>query len=373
MKMKKRILALLLVLVAVLCSACGNSDNSNNATQDSKADATEAETTQKEKDLDEIKADLNANSAKFLDFFGEGYQVTDLELIKRNTKEDSDTVYCTVSLANDAATLVQDFKFSYNYYTTGGWILDEFEPTGEASTIGTDETTETASTLDDAAYIGAYSDEGAMPEALTIEKGEGNNYTIQVTIFRLGSLEDGVGTLDASGMKFTATDPAGNPIKGLITSDGQSATLTITDSTWEYLTNGYTLQYTKSSDATNSNGESNASPYVDSLSDGFLIENQTFCYYDEEIEITVDLYPDNATSGTARFTLREGGDTGFIGFDGQYALASSGLFEVNVDGMEEKITFSVDLISSPSTLLLNLGTYGTFELADREWILQNAG
>ena len=208
--------------------------------------------------------------------------MTDLELIKRNTKEDSDTVYCTVSLANDAATLVQDFKFSYNHYTTGGWILDEFEPTGEASTIDIDETTETASTLDDAAYIGAYSDEGAMPE-------------------------------------------------------------------------------------------SNPSPYLDSLSDGFLIENQTFCYYDEEIEITVDLYPDNATSGTARFTLREGGDTGFIGFDGQYALASSGLFEVNVDGMEEKITFSVDLISSPSTLLLNLGTYGTFELADREWILQNAG
>ena len=162
MKMNKRMLALLLVLVAVLCSACGSSGNSSNATQDSKTDAAETETTQKEKDLDEIKADLNANSAKFIDYFGEVYQVTDLELIKRNTKGDSDTVYCTVTLACDGATIVQDFKFSYNHYTTGGWILDEFEPTGEANMTDTNETAETASPSDEAAALGENSDVGCV-------------------------------------------------------------------------------------------------------------------------------------------------------------------------------------------------------------------
>ena len=119
--------------------------------------------------------------------------------------------------------------------------------------------------------------------------------------------------------------------------------------------------------------EANPSPYLDSLSNGFLIENQTFYYYDDEIEIKVELYPDDATSGTARFTIQEGGSDSVIGFDGQYVLAPSGWFEVNVAGMEEKIPFSVDLISSPSTLLLDFGADGTYELADFEWVQQNAG
>ena len=96
----------------------------------------ETDTVETEKNLDEIKADLNTNAAKFLDVVGNGYQVTDLELIKRNTKGDSDAVYCTVSLENGTSFLKQDFKFLYNHYTTGGWILDEFEATSEAVTEG---------------------------------------------------------------------------------------------------------------------------------------------------------------------------------------------------------------------------------------------
>lgn len=54
---------------------------------------------------------------------------------------------------------------------------------------------------------------------------------MQIGIYRLTSLEDGVGELTADGLLFTATDAAGNPISGIITADGKTATVTFTDST----------------------------------------------------------------------------------------------------------------------------------------------
>ena len=73
----------------------------------------------------------------------------------------------------------------------------------------------------------------------------------KIGIYRLTSLSDGIGELTADGMNFTATDAAGNPIRGIITADGQAATVTFTDSTWDYLQNGSAFQYTKSSDTSN--------------------------------------------------------------------------------------------------------------------------
>lgn len=144
MKEKKRMAGLFLLL-AVFCTACGSLDRiQNSQTQQDREQSAKAETSEREKNLDEILADLNDNSAKFLDFFETGYRVIGLELIKRNTKDDTDTVYCTVSLVKDTAMLVQDFKFSYNHYTTGGWILDAFESTGEADVTYTGEETRIA-------------------------------------------------------------------------------------------------------------------------------------------------------------------------------------------------------------------------------------
>ena len=48
-------------------------------------------------------------------------------------------------------------------------------------------------------------------------------------------------------MYFTATDPAGNPISGIITVEDEIATVTFTDSTWELIENGSVYKYTKSS------------------------------------------------------------------------------------------------------------------------------
>lgn len=102
--------------------------------------------------------------------------------------------------------------------------------------------------LDENLYIGEYLDYDNNEPNLEIAKGEDGKYIVQIGIFRLASFDDGVGELTEEGMRFTATDMAGNPISGMITIEGQIATVTFTDSTWELIENGTCYQYTKSSD-----------------------------------------------------------------------------------------------------------------------------
>jgi len=82
----------------------------------------------------------------------------------------------------------------------------------------------------DTLYIGEYLDENKEPN-LEIAKGEDGNFIVQIGIFRLASFDDGVGELTEEGLCFTATDMAGNPIRGIITVENQMATVIFTDST----------------------------------------------------------------------------------------------------------------------------------------------
>jgi len=100
----------------------------------------------------------------------------------------------------------------------------------------------------DTVYIGEYLDTDVNEPNLEIAKSDDGRYIVQIGIYRLTSLSDGIGELTAQGMNFTATDSSGNPISGIITADGQTATVTFTNSTWEYLENGSSFQYKKSSD-----------------------------------------------------------------------------------------------------------------------------
>ena len=102
--------------------------------------------------------------------------------------------------------------------------------------------------IDENIYIGEYLDSDVNEPNLEIAKGEDGTYIVQIGIYRLTSLDDGVGELTAEGMLFTATDAAGNPISGIITVDGETAIVTFTDSTWDLLENGSSYVYTKSSD-----------------------------------------------------------------------------------------------------------------------------
>ena len=107
---------------------------------------------------------------------------------------------------------------------------------------------EDTNVTDEALYIGEYLDYDCNEPNLEIAKGSDRKYIVQIGIFRLTTLDDGVGELTSEGMSFTATDAAGNPISGIITVEDQIATVMFTDSTWELLENGATYRYTKSSD-----------------------------------------------------------------------------------------------------------------------------
>jgi len=98
--------------------------------------------------------------------------------------------------------------------------------------------------LDDTLYIGEYLDENKDPN-LEIARGEDGKYIVQIGIFRLAAFDDCVGELTEDGMLFNGTDMAGNPIGGIIIVENGIARVTFTDSTWEYIENGTSYEYTK--------------------------------------------------------------------------------------------------------------------------------
>lgn len=121
------------------------------------------------------------------------------------------------------------------------------ENTREQATTEAVTTTEQATTEENTedAYAGMYLDYDNNEPNLTIKaKGDGT-YEVTIGIFRLAVFDDGVGTLSENGLEFTATDSAGNPIKGVITLEGNEAVVTFTDSTWEMIENGTSFRYYK--------------------------------------------------------------------------------------------------------------------------------
>lgn len=134
-------------------------------------------------------------------------------------------------------------------------IIDEQPAEGNTEpateNIPIEEPTISETHIEDTIYIGEYLDSDVGDPNLEIAKGSDGKYIVQIGIYRLTSLNDGIGELTADGMTFTATDAGGNPISGVITVDGQTAVVTFTDSTWDYLQNGSAFEYTKSSDTPN--------------------------------------------------------------------------------------------------------------------------
>lgn len=60
----------------------------------------------------------------------------------------------------------------------------------------------------------------------------GTQYHIEIGIFRLISIDDGVGTIEGNKLLFTATDASGEPIKGEIAKTDNGTNVIFTDSTW---------------------------------------------------------------------------------------------------------------------------------------------
>lgn len=94
-------------------------------------------------------------------------------------------------------------------------------------------------------YTGIYNDYDNNEPNLTIELKEDGAYSVVIGIFRLLMLEDGIGTLTDKGLEFVATDPAGNPIEGVITLEENEAVVTFINSTWADIENGSSYRYVR--------------------------------------------------------------------------------------------------------------------------------
>jgi len=71
---------------------------------------------------------------------------------------------------------------------------------------------------------------------LNIAENEDGTFAVDISIVRLCSLENGVGTFENHKILFTVDDPNGNPMTGVIYRDSDnSLSVRITDSTWELL------------------------------------------------------------------------------------------------------------------------------------------
>ena len=133
-------------------------------------------------------------------------------------------------------------------YAAGGALAYDCMPTLRAPlTFGSDGTI-SLGRLSAVAhpFEGDYLDEDNNEPNLHIHYNRGDGrYSVEIGIFRLTLLDDGIGTVDGDNLRFTATDAAGNPIRGIITLDEDTAVVKFTDSHWPLLPNGSEFRYTR--------------------------------------------------------------------------------------------------------------------------------
>lgn len=79
---------------------------------------------------------------------------------------------------------------------------------------------------------------------LTIDSRTNCGPRVKISLFRLTDIE-GIGKMSDGALTFAAADAAGNPINGKITFDGDTAHLTFTEASWEYLPNGTTYSFVR--------------------------------------------------------------------------------------------------------------------------------
>lgn len=99
-------------------------------------------------------------------------------------------------------------------------------------------------------YVGEYNDYDVNEPNLEIQRNEDGTYTIQIGIFRLAYLDDGVGKKAEDGIEFTVTAPNGSLAEGIITLEDDIATVTFI-SGWSEFSDISEFQYYKTSDISN--------------------------------------------------------------------------------------------------------------------------
>lgn len=81
-------------------------------------------------------------------------------------------------------------------------------------------------------YEGEYNDYDVNEPSLEIKKNNDETYQIQIGIYRLCFLDDGMGKATDEGLEFVATAPSGKEANGLITIEKDIATVTFEGQEW---------------------------------------------------------------------------------------------------------------------------------------------
>lgn len=90
--------------------------------------------------------------------------------------------------------------------------------------------TETLADADE--YEGEYLDYAVDEPGLEIKKNSDGTYRIQILIYRLCFIDDGIGQKTENGLEFTATGPDGNEVHGVIKLEEDIAAVTISGEVW---------------------------------------------------------------------------------------------------------------------------------------------
>jgi len=131
-------------------------------------------------------------------------------------------------------------------YAAGGALAYDCMPTLRAPlTFGSDGTISLGRlSAVEHPFEGDYLDEDNNEPNLHIHYNRGDGrYSVEIGIFRLTLLDDGIGTVDGDNLRFTATDAAGNPISGIISLQGDTVVVKFTGSRWDLLPNGSEFRY----------------------------------------------------------------------------------------------------------------------------------
>lgn len=157
-------------------------------------------------------------------------------------------------------------------FVAAGWVISgcnggrpnnasESAPTSESESaadiasqsdsVNASQSGEIASTVDGGANQDFVGDYTYTNDGSTLEIGNrpDSALSVKIGLFRLTDIDDGIGRVADGSLIFNATDAAGNPIKGKITLDADTAVLTFTESTWGYLPNGTTFRFRRDTPA----------------------------------------------------------------------------------------------------------------------------
>ncbi len=121
-------------------------------------------------------------------------------------------------------------------------------------------------------YEGEYNSYDVNEPALEIKKNDDGTYRIQIDLFRLYMLRDGIGEETEKGLEFAATGPGGNVVNGVIKLEEDIAAVTIFGQEWLDFAGLSEYEFYKTSDVPNIREIENTSPEAtaDELLDSFI-------------------------------------------------------------------------------------------------------